>query len=553
MPDPREVTDITRRRLIQAAGVAGAISLAGCSGADDTGIEDSPGNGNDGQADTSGQRQLSEQRDYFEVHVVDAMTGRGVPLVKLRTTGGAYYVTDSAGRVALDDPGLLGRRVFFHVESHGYRHRPGPSNYEGREVDVVPGGKATIAIDRGNVAERLYRVTGRGIYRDSVLLGYDVPLSQPVINSQVTGQDSVHGVVYDDRLYWFWGDTHRVDRPLGNFRVAGATSLLPADGGLDPADGVDLTYFEDREGFAAEMAPLPSDEGNLMWLDHLMTVPDADGEERLVAKYAHVVSLGVTAGQGLLVFDDEQERFAILEEDIEFTRGHGGQATQYVDPETGDSYWFVAHPFPDERVPNDFETVQQAAAYEHFTPLEPGTENKGVASTIQRDEDGNVVWAWKPHTGPVSQEDERALIDAGLLESDEAHWQLRDVETGDDVIVHRASVAWNAHRQRWILIGTQLGGDASDIGEVWFSESESLTGPWRWARKIVTHDDYSFYNPVQHPFFDQDGGRYVYFEGTYSEMFTRSAEPTPLYDYNQVMYRLDLEHPGLNLPMTSSN
>ncbi len=56
------------------------------------------------------------------------------------------------------------------------------------------------------------------------------------------------------------------------------------------------------------------------------------------------------------------------------------------------------------------------------------------------------------------------------------------------------------------MIAVQQGG-SSLLGEVWYAEAPQPTGPWRRAKKIVTHDRYSFYNPVQHPFFDQDGGR----------------------------------------------
>ena len=36
----------------------------------------------------------------------------------------------------------------------------------------------------------------------------------------------------------------------------------------------------------------------------------------------------------------------------------------------------------------------------------------------------------------------------------------------------------------------------------------------------------------------------IYFEGTYTNQFVGSPA-TPLYEYNQMMYRLDLEHPKL--------
>ena len=56
----------------------------------------------------------------FRIDVVDLETGRGVPLVHLETSGYVSYYTDSAGVVAFDEPGLLGRHVFFRVTSDGY-------------------------------------------------------------------------------------------------------------------------------------------------------------------------------------------------------------------------------------------------------------------------------------------------------------------------------------------------------------------------------------------------------------------------------------------------
>ena len=39
---------------------------------------------------------------------------------------------------------------------------------------------------------------------------------------------------------------------------------------------------------------------------------------------------------------------------------------------------------------------------------------------------------------------------------------------------------------------------------------------------------YSFYNPKQHPMFDKDGGRIIFFEGTYTTTFSGNHDPTPL-------------------------
>ena len=58
---------------------------------------------------------------------------------------------------------------------------------------------------------------------------------------------------------------------------------------------------------------------------------------------------------------------------------------------------------------------------------------------------------------------------------------------------------------------------------------------------------YSFYNPKQHPMFDTDNGRTIFFEGTYTSMFSGNPDRTPRYNYNQVMYKLDLSDPRLKL------
>src|SRR3954453_21705392 len=64
--------------------------------------------------------QTSNPGRYFAIEVVDEQTGRGVPMVELQTTYGGRYYTDSAGLIAFDEPGLMGRRVFFGVAAHGY-------------------------------------------------------------------------------------------------------------------------------------------------------------------------------------------------------------------------------------------------------------------------------------------------------------------------------------------------------------------------------------------------------------------------------------------------
>src|SRR5438034_8952493 len=91
----------------------------------------------------------------FAITVVDADTGRGVPLVELRTVHGVRYYTDSNGVVAFREPGLMGRTVFFHVRSHGYEFRKDGFGIRGKALETTPGGTAKLTIQRVNLAERL--------------------------------------------------------------------------------------------------------------------------------------------------------------------------------------------------------------------------------------------------------------------------------------------------------------------------------------------------------------------------------------------------------------
>jgi len=91
------------------------------------------------------------------------------------------------------------------------------------------------------------------------------------------------------------------------------------------------------------------------------------------------------------------------------------------------------------------------------------------------------------------------------------------------------------------MIFTQYGGESSLLGEVWYSESPSPTGPWTTAKKIATHHQYSFSNPKIHPEFSDPDGKVLYFEGTYTTSFSGNPSPTPRYEYNQILYRLELK------------
>ena len=477
---------------------------------------------------------------YFTIKVVDAQTGRGVPLVELETVGHVRFVTDNAGLVALNEPSLMDRSVFFHVRSHGHEFPKDGFGFAGTTLTPRAGGRAELKIKRLNIAERLYRITGEGLYRDTILAGEMAPLREPLLNAQVVGQDSTQAAVYRGKIYWLWGDTSRASYPLGNFATSGAASDLPTQGGLAAAIGVDLRYFADEQGFARAMWPRP--EHGVIWTDGLVAVKDRAGVERLVAHYEHREGLAKLLDHGIGAFDDEASTFkkvAELPADDAWrcVRGHPTRIT-----ESGGDYFYSGTRdtmFPCVRVAAAFEKVIDPAACEAWTCLPEGARFDGKKTRIERDAAGRALYAWRHNAEPLTAKQERDIIDAGTIREDDARFQPRDVTTGKAVQFHAGSVRWNEYRKKWIAIATEHGG-TSLLGEVWFSEADSPLGPWHRARKIVTHDRYSFYNAVQHDFLDEDGGRFIYFEGTYTHDFSGNPDATPRYEYNQIMYRLDL-------------
>ena len=480
----------------------------------------------------------------FAIEVVDDQTGRGVPLVELRTVHGLRLYTDSQGIAAFREPGLMDQTVYFEVSSHGYEYPKDGYGFHGKALDIRPGGAARLTIHRLNVAERLYRVTGAGIYRNSHLVGREAPIKHPLLNAKVLGSDSVQSAVYRGKIHWFWGDTNRPAYPLGNYHVPGATSRLPADGGLDPERGVDLDYFVGNDGFARPTARMPGNGPT--WIDGLVVLKDPDGRERMFAAFAKIRNSLETYERGLAEFDDRAERFEkVANLPLDGPLLPGGHP--FFHSVNGVEYVYFADPYPLVRVRADPESLLHPERYEAFTCLVQGSPTD--RPRVDRTGDGRTPrFAWKAGTPAVDHPRQARLLKQKRLEPDEALLGLTDVETGREVVAHRGSVYWNAYRKRWVMITVEIGG-TSQLGEVWFAEADTPLGPWAYARKVVTHDHYSFYNPKQHPMFAKDGGRIIFFEGTYTRTFSGNPDPTPLYDYNQIMYRLDLSDKRLSLPV----
>ena len=489
----------------------------------------------------------AERPRPFVVEVVDEETKRGVPLVELRTVNNILYVTDSNGLVAFDEPGLLGKLVFFSVRSYGYEFAKDGFGIRGRALQTEPGGTARLSVHRALPAERIYRVTGGGIYRDTILAGLEAPIHAPLLNAEVLGQDSVLAAIYGGKIHWFWGDTNRPGYPLGNFHTPGATSLLPSRGGLDPAVGVDLTYDPDEKGFARPSAKIEG-EGPT-WLSGLTVLRDPSGRERMFATFDKIRNMLQTYRRGLVEWDESKREFhPIAEVPLDaplYPQGH-----PFLHTVNGVEYVYFASPFPLTRVRATPEAFLDLSQFEAFTPLKPGATAE--AKEVERDANGQIVYGWKAGTAPARSGELDRLNGRKAMRLDESILPVRDVASTRSITPHGGSVNWNEFRKRWVAIFVESGGD-SFLGEVHYAEADTPLGPWVYARKVATHSDgglaYSFYNPKHHPFFDEDGGRTIFFEGTYANTFSGNIDQTPRYDYNQVMYKLDLGRPEMILPV----
>ena len=483
---------------------------------------------------------INAAEKYMTIRVVDAQTERGVPLVQLTTVNHRSFITDSHGVIAFAEEGLMNRRVFFHVSSHGYEYPQDAFGYRGRAIDIKPGGSITITLQRNNIAERLYRVTGQGIYRDSRLLGLKIPVRKDLPGG-VLGSDSVLTETIGDTVYWFWGDTNRTEYPLGNFHVPGARSQLPAKGGLDPHLGINLEYYLNEKGFAKETCKMPGKGPT--WLDCLMKIDREDKSSRLFGMYMKVEAPLHVYERGIVEFNLTnaiwEHRMTFPDSQIVFPHGH-----PFKHHDADGEYFYFAGGMPNTRVPATVKDILDPTRYEAYTCL---TQSNKVLPVVRRDNKNELSFSWTTNGPVLSDGLAQKLIQAGKLAPEEMPG-LIDIETGKRIYAHHGSVYYNAYLCKYVMVISQSMG-RSMLGEVWFAESPTPSGPWKYARRIITHDSYSFYNPKQHPMFDVEGGRSIFLEGTYTTTFSGNPHPTPGYDYNQIMYKLDLTDERLNLPV----
>lgn len=420
------------------------------------------------------------------VEIVERGTDWPVPGVELRTVHGARLISDNAGLIAFDLPELMGRETWAEVRGHGYGVKKDGFGYAGVRFVPRPGAAVRLEVERTQAARRLGRLTGAGLFAESQKLGEELDWPE----SGVLGCDSVVTARFAGKQFWFWGDTNLARYPLGIFNVSAATT----EGFTPPARPplkVRFDYFRTAAGAPRGVAEVPGDGPTWVW--GAATLPDTQGREHLVAAAVKVRGNMEAYRWDLVEWDAAKEKFAPLRTFWEKSAGPAkppkvpdGHALKWTD-EAGKAWLLFCNPYPTLRCPATYEAWRDPATWESLTP------------------------------------------DRTVLAAD-----------GKKVEAHGGDLAWHPWSRRWLLLFTQKGGDSSFLGEIWLATAPSPTGPWTGARKVATHGNYTFYNPVLHAEAFREDSPLIHFEGTYVTTFTNNQQPTPRWDYNQVLYQVDL-------------
>lgn len=428
-----------------------------------------------------------------KVEVVDHENGWPVPLVRLTTTGEVSFVTDNAGVVAFDLPELMDRETWLTVFSDGYEVAKDGFGYRGVRFTPTPGGSFRIEIERKQIAKRLGRLTGSGIFAESQKLGGYADWKE----SGVIGSDTVQTAAYKGKLMWLWGDTNLPGYPLGIFNTPVASSSIHPLISPQPPTGIVFDYVRNEKGVPRGTIDIQGP--GPVWLSAFISLKDAKGREHLVATYSKVPSELKANESGLCEWNDETSRFDVVL-----------------------SFWkrSDAEPEPPEVMPDGHPVIAKDAQGKSWLFLNGPPNFKCPAS----------YEAWK---------------DPSQWQRIEPQKSFTAADGSGDLSVASGSIAWNHWRKKWIFIFQQKFGKPSAFGEVWYCEGKSPEGPWGPAVKVATHENYTFYNiQIDHQLTSPDDP-YLLFEGTYTTLFSDNKEKTPRYDYNQILYRLDLGDPAL--------
>jgi hypothetical protein len=490
-------------------------------------------------------RSVATTWEPFVMRIVDAETDRGIPLVNLELENGLKLVSDNEGYIAIIAPDLEGNDARFKLTGHGYT--TGQKDFWGAESVICPiihGQTRTVALKRNQLAHRLYRVTGAGRYNHSLIAGKKPSFKHyDKIPGNVIGQDSLICLPWQNRLWHFYGDT------LGlngfNFSASCATAPMPEQGEYDPETGIPLSYIVDKNGFARAM--IETGKKGFTWIEYVVPV-EFDGfsmQETLMAKYVQHATLDKVEEAGFAIFLPARKQFAIVKR-IKNSKPH--RCTHPVKVKFAQhERWLL---FPWEMAEASFHSLIDEAKHFYFSPLIATADSdgefmlEGRAFRLDRNAHGKVRYSWRRGGIGIDAKIQAGLLKQNVLLPEQALFAPVDLDSGKRVTNFNGAITFNRYKKRWIAIN-----QGNHPGQLVYAEADTPTGPWAFARQITKFEDYNLYNPLWHPWFSKNNDKTVFFEGTYTNYFSASACRTPEADYNQVMFKLNLDLPELIMPI----
>ena len=427
------------------------------------------------------------------IEVVEKGSGWPVPLVELRTTHQVRFITDNAGVIAFDLPELMGRETWFDVIGHGYEVPRDGFGARGVRLTPQPGETLHVEVARTIIAKRLGRITGGGLYAESQMTGRDMDWR----DGTVLGCDSVQNAVHRGKLFWLWGDTTLPRYVLGIFDSTGARSALQPLASFEPPLRLKLDAFTDDKGAPRAIAKMAG--RGPTWVSGCTSLPDKTGAPRLVGSYVKINAPLEAYEAGLCVWNEDTNSFDHAR--TVWTKSDAASKAPPM-PDGHASLWKEATGKEWVLFGNPLPALRCAATYEDW--LDPAK--------------------WEPLTPQKN---------------------LPSASDGTAIVPHTGAIAWHPWRKKWVTVFMQQFGKPSAFGELWYAEADAPNGPWGPTVKILTHENYTFYNPALHPEFTPADSPILLFEGTYTQQFADRPPPTPRYEYNQILYRLDLDDPAL--------
>lgn len=472
---------------------------------------------------------LPAPSQIFTLLVLDRKTNRALPGAQVITPH-RTYVTDSSGAAAIYETGVMNSHITVTLAADGY------VTATGVPIDPTPGltRQATIDPDASQIAIRLYRINGPGIFRDRVLLGQS---SSQGLNADMMSQDGPMTTIYQGRVYWTFGDTNHESAGHSNYRGSAAASSVPDD----PERWFPLTYVHQIDGREASIAPASEfdNEGALAWPGGLASVPDAGGTERLYSTFRIMnPRTGFdTLALGLGRYNDTTH---IFERKLWFDLARPTQPGAHAFKVTSGTQSFLYYENL-TRIAATEDGLLHPENYETFTPLRPD-------GTAEHDDTGRIRYRWRAQTAELSGDN---VTGSGASNRERLYGELRDarLEPGAPhrVPIKASARDYNSFRKRYVEVITEDQPAFVPLDATWYTEADTPMGPWVYARRITGAGSRSIYNPTIAPLRKNDGAQ-LFFAAVYAAPYIPTP-PLPYYNYSVVMHMLDVSDLRTALPV----